>query len=69
MVTVFSTGIAEGAVKRPAALMDPAVADHVTVDWPVAVNCCVAPKATFAVAGATVMGEGGAIRVTVAVPD
>ncbi len=50
-------------------LMEPAVADHVTLDWPVAVNCCVSPSVTFAVAGLTVIGEGSEIRVTVAVPD
>jgi hypothetical protein len=69
MVTVFKTGITEGAVNNPVALIDPADADHVTLAWPVAVNCCVPLNTTLAVAGVTMMGEAGAIRVTVAVPD
>ncbi len=69
IVTVFNTGITEGAVKRPVALIDPAEADHVTLAWPVAVNGCVPPNTTLAVAGETVMGEDGATSVTVAVPD
>jgi hypothetical protein len=49
-------GIVAGAVKRPVESIFPAEAVHVTVDCPVSVNCCVAPSATCAVAGETVMG-------------
>jgi hypothetical protein len=69
MVTVFNAGITEGAVNNPVALIEPAEADHVTLAWPVAVNCCVPLNTTFAVAGETVMGEDGASSVTMAVPD
>ena len=48
--------------------MEPAVAVHVTLDWPVAVKCCVAPNVTFAVAGDTVIGGDVVLTsVTVAV--
>src|SRR5277367_4852306 len=47
--------------------MEPADAVHVTLDWPVAVNCWVIPNVTFAVAGVTVMGAADAVSVTFAV--
>jgi hypothetical protein len=48
--------------------MDPTVAVQVTLDWPDAVNCCVAPSVTLAVAGVTVIGgEVVLTKVTVAV--
>ncbi len=48
--------------------MEPAVAVQVTLDWPVAVNCCVVPRVTLAVAGVTVIGGDVVLtRVTVAV--
>jgi hypothetical protein len=69
IVTVFDDGIVAGAVNRPAVVIVPAVADQVTDDCPDAVNCCVAPSATDAVRGETVIGPpNGAVNVTVAVP-
>jgi hypothetical protein len=61
-VTVGEFGIVAGAVNKPVVSIFPAVAVHVTVDCPVSVNCCVAPSATWAVAGETVIvtvGEFG----------
>ena len=68
MVTVEEAGIAAGAVYSPEALIDPAEADQVTLAWPVAVNCCVAPSKTLTDAGETVTGGAGATSVTVAWP-
>ena len=56
IVTVLDDGIVVGAVKRPAGVMAPAEAVHVTELCPDAVNFCVAPNATDAVVGETVMG-------------
>src|ERR1017187_3366951 len=67
MVTIGFAGIAAGAVYRPAALMLPAVADHVTpvlfVPVTVAENCVVADKAEVWDCGdtVTVIGAGGAV--------
>src|SRR5579871_6271455 len=69
IVTVLDIGIVVGAVYRPEVLMVPSVADHVTLVCPLAVNCCVPPKATEAVAGLMVMGEAAGVSVTVAVAD
>jgi hypothetical protein len=69
IVTALDEGMMAGAVNRPAEVIVPADADHVTLDWPVAVNCCVPPSITFAVDGDTVIGCAGALSVTVAVPD
>ena len=55
-MTVFDEGIVVGAVKSPADVMVPAEAVHVTELCPDALNFCVAPKATDAVSGETVMG-------------
>ena len=67
-MTMFDAGIAAGAVKRPVALIAPAEADQITLACPLAVNCCVAPRLTFAVAGKTVTGDGPLTSVTLAVP-
>jgi hypothetical protein len=56
IVTELDDGMVVGAVKRPADVIVPAEAVHVTEGCPDAVNCCVAPKATDAVGGDTVMG-------------
>src|SRR5579871_858781 len=69
IVTVLDIGMVVGAVYRPEVLMVPSVADHVTLVCPLAVNCCVPPKATEAVAGLMVMGEAAGVSVTVAVAD
>jgi hypothetical protein len=50
--------------------MVPAEAVQVTDVCPDAVNCCVAPRATDALDGETVIGPPtGCVSVTVAVPD
>jgi hypothetical protein len=53
--------------------MVPPVADHVTavlvVPVTVAVNCCVAPPKTVALAGETLTVTTGAVTVTVAEAD
>ena len=56
IVTALDDGIVAGALNRPAVVIVPAVADHVTDVCPDAVNCCVAPSATDADGGETVMG-------------
>jgi len=69
MVTAVEAGITDGAVKSPPAVIVPAVAVHVTLVCPVAVNSCTVPSVTFTVAGETVMGgEELFTNVTVAVP-
>ena len=62
-VTAADAGIIAGAVYRPAASMDPAVAVHVTMLFDV--NCCVAPSVTVEVVGATVTGAGGGAATAV----
>jgi hypothetical protein len=70
IVTVLDDGIVAGAVKSPADVIVPAEAVHVAEGCPDAVNCCVAPRATDAVSGETVIGPpSGCVSVTVAVPD
>jgi hypothetical protein len=65
-VTTWLAGIAEGAVYKPAAVIVPAVADHVTavlaVPVTVAPNCRLAPSASEVFDGftVTVIGGGGA---------
>jgi hypothetical protein len=56
IVTMLDDGIVVGAVKSPADVMVPAEALHVTELCPDALNFCVAPNATDAVAGETVIG-------------
>ncbi len=71
MLTEAGLGRAVGAVYTPVALILPTVAsppavpftDHVT-DWSItflmlALNCCVSPERTLAVAGVTVTDEEG----------
>ena len=53
---MLDEGIVVGAVKSPADVMLPAEADHVTEVCPDALNFCVAPNATDAVVGETVIG-------------
>jgi len=68
---MLAAGIVAGALKRPVVLIVPAEAVHVTVLWPDAVNCCVAPRATCAVDGETVIGPPPVVppvSVTIAVP-
>jgi hypothetical protein len=70
IVTVLDEGIVAGAAKSPVDVMVPAEALHVTELCPDAVNCCVAPSATDAVDGETVIGPpSGCVSVTVAEPD
>jgi hypothetical protein len=70
IVTLLDEGIVVGAVKSPADVMVPAEAVHVTEVCPDAANCWVAPSATDAVDGETVIGPpSGCVSVTVAEPD
>jgi len=63
-----------GAVNSPAVEIDPAVADHVTPVFveplTVALNCCVLPEATVALAGETETATSpGGVTVTTAEAD
>jgi hypothetical protein len=70
IVTVLDDGIVVGAVKSPADVIVPDEAVQVTEVCPDAVTCCVAPNATDAVDGETVIGPpSGCVSVTVAEPD
>ena len=70
IVTLLDEGIVVGAVKSPADVMVPAEAVHVTEVCPDAANCWVAPSATDAVDGETLIGPpSGCVSVTVAEPD
>ena len=67
---VVDDGIVVGAVKSPDDVIVPAEALHVTEVCPDALNFCVAPKATDAVSGETVIGPpSGCVSVTVAEPN
>ncbi len=63
-VTELDSGIVEGAVNRPVALMLPAVAVQLVA--PDEVNCCMAPSFTVAVVGEMVCFGGGPLAPKVA---
>ena len=67
IVTELNDGMVVGAVKRPAAVIVPSEAVHVTEGCPDAVNCCVLPRATLAVTGATVIDPPALPETNVAV--
>ncbi len=75
-VTVALAGVVRiaGAEYSPLLLIVPGpavlqVTAVLVVPWTVAVNCCVAPRITVAVAGVTVTVTTGAVMVIVAVSD
>lgn len=73
-VTVTDVGAeTDGAVRRPALEIDPALVDHTTevllVPLTVAANCCVLPAVTVALGGfklTVILVDAGGLTVTVA---